>query len=83
MTDIAQPHDRFLKTLLTTPETAGALLRERLLKEVAGLLSLDPPELVDGSFVDEGTCDHLTDRLWRARMNPPDPLSPAERAGLS
>ena len=51
MSDVAQPHDRFLKTLLSNPETAGTLLRERLPKEVAELLSPEPPELVDGSFV--------------------------------
>ncbi|MBF0341522.1 MAG: Rpn family recombination-promoting nuclease/putative transposase [Magnetococcales bacterium] len=52
MTDILHPHDRFLKALLSNPETAGTLLRERLPKEVVEVLSSDPPELVEGSFVD-------------------------------
>ena len=67
MADISQPHDRFLKTLLSNPETAGTLLQERLPKEVAELLSPEAPELVDGSFVDEELRAHLTDRLYLAK----------------
>ncbi|MBF0585202.1 MAG: Rpn family recombination-promoting nuclease/putative transposase [Magnetococcales bacterium] len=67
MADIAHPHDRFLKALLSNPETAGTLLRERLPKEVGECLSPDPPELVDGTFVDEELRAHLTDRLFLAK----------------
>ena len=67
MSEITQPHDRFLKLLLSDPEKADALLRERLPKEIAELLSPDPPELVEGSFVDAELRDHLTDRLFRVR----------------
>ncbi|MBF0107761.1 MAG: Rpn family recombination-promoting nuclease/putative transposase, partial [Magnetococcales bacterium] len=67
MTDISHPHDRFLKALLANPATAGALLRERLPKEVVAMLSDDPPELVEGSFVDEALRTHLTDRLYRVK----------------
>ncbi|MEO5367349.1 MAG: Rpn family recombination-promoting nuclease/putative transposase, partial [Magnetococcus sp. WYHC-3] len=63
MTDLAQPHDRFLKALLSAPETAGALLRERLPREIAEMLSPEPPELVEGTFVDEELHAHLSDRL--------------------
>ncbi|MBF0295193.1 MAG: Rpn family recombination-promoting nuclease/putative transposase [Magnetococcales bacterium] len=65
--DISQPHDHFLRLLLSDPEKAGALMRERLPPELAGSLSLDPPELVEGSFVDEELRAHLTDRLFRVR----------------
>ncbi|MBF0164715.1 MAG: Rpn family recombination-promoting nuclease/putative transposase, partial [Magnetococcales bacterium] len=61
------PHDRFLKALLSNPATAGTLLRERLPKEVVAVLSTDPPELVEGSFVDEALRAHLTDRLYRVK----------------
>lgn len=67
VTDIAQPHDRFVKVLLSDPGRAGALLRERLPEEISSLLSPDPPVLVDGSFVDEALRSHLTDRLFQAK----------------
>ncbi|MBF0271528.1 MAG: Rpn family recombination-promoting nuclease/putative transposase [Magnetococcales bacterium] len=67
MTDMIHPHDRFLKALLSNPDTAGTLLRERLPKAVVEVLSPDPPELMDGSFVDEELRAHLTDRLYRVK----------------
>lgn len=67
MSDIAQPHDRFLKALLSDPQQAGTLLRERLPKAIAECLTDDPPELVEGSFVDEELRSHLTDRLYAVR----------------
>lgn len=42
-------------------------MRERLPKEIADCLSLEPPELVEGSFVDQELRGHLTDRLFRVR----------------
>ena len=67
MGEIAHPHDRFVKTLLSDPEKAGALLREWLPKEIAKLLSPEPPELVSGTFVDEELREHLTDRLYQVK----------------
>ena len=64
MADIAHPHDRFVKALLSDPKKAGAFLREWLPKEIAALLSPELPELVPGSFVDEKLREHLTDRLY-------------------
>ncbi|MEO5327164.1 MAG: Rpn family recombination-promoting nuclease/putative transposase [Magnetococcus sp. THC-1_WYH] len=68
MTDLTQPHDHLLKAVLADPETAGTLLRERLPGEIAALLAPDPPELVDGSFIDDELREHLTDRLYRSRL---------------
>ena len=67
MADIAHPHDRFVKALLSDPKKAGAFLREWLPKEIAALLSPELPELVPGSFVDEKLREHLTDRLYQAK----------------
>ncbi|GAB0056905.1 Recombination-promoting nuclease RpnD [Candidatus Magnetaquicoccaceae bacterium FCR-1] len=67
MNEITQPHDRFLKSLLSDPEKAGTLLRERLPEAISELLSSDPPELVEGSFVDEELRGLMTDRLFRVR----------------
>ncbi|NNJ83540.1 MAG: hypothetical protein HKP13_01185 [Gammaproteobacteria bacterium] len=65
MTDeIARPHDRFLKELLSHPERAGALLRERLPREVVRFLSAKPPEPVPDSFIEEQLREYLSDRLF-------------------
>nr|VFK41026.1 MAG: conserved hypothetical protein (putative transposase or invertase) [Candidatus Kentron sp. SD] len=65
MSKIPQPHDRFVKELLSHPERAGTLLRERLPDEVARFLSDKPPEPVPGSFVDETLEEHRSDRLFK------------------
>ncbi|MBF0341330.1 MAG: Rpn family recombination-promoting nuclease/putative transposase, partial [Magnetococcales bacterium] len=67
MSEITQPHDRLFKVLLSTPETAGALLRERLPPEVVQLLASEPPQLVEGSFVEENLRPCFSDRLFEAR----------------
>ncbi|MEI8397438.1 MAG: Rpn family recombination-promoting nuclease/putative transposase, partial [Rhodospirillaceae bacterium] len=66
MTEPTQPHDKLFKGLLDQPGTAGALLRERLPPEIACLLSDDPPELIDGEFIDEALQGSQSDRLFRA-----------------
>ncbi|MBF0423840.1 MAG: Rpn family recombination-promoting nuclease/putative transposase [Magnetococcales bacterium] len=67
MTDITQPHDRLFKVLLSTPETAGALLKEYLPPEVARRLAPEPPQLVEGSFVEENLRPYYSDRLFETR----------------
>lgn len=67
MSEITQPHDRLFKALLSTPETAGALLQEYLPSEVARLLSPEPPKLVEGSFVEENLRPYYSDRLFEAK----------------
>ena len=67
MADIAHPHDRFVKALLSDPEKAGVFLREWLPKAIADSLSPEPPLLVSGSFVDEELREHLSDRLYLAK----------------
>ncbi|MBF0416382.1 MAG: Rpn family recombination-promoting nuclease/putative transposase [Magnetococcales bacterium] len=67
MSKIAHPHDRFLKILLSDPERAAHLLRERLPVEISELLSDELPELVGGSFVDQELQEYLTDRLFRVK----------------
>ncbi|MBF0605233.1 MAG: Rpn family recombination-promoting nuclease/putative transposase [Nitrospirae bacterium] len=67
MTDIAQPHDRLFKALMSHPETAGALLQEYLPPEVARLLAPEPPQLVEGSFVEENLRPYYSDRLFQTK----------------
>ncbi len=62
-----QPHDRYFKALLSKPESAGTLVRERLPKEMVERLSPEPPELLDGTFIDGEFRHHLSDRLFRMR----------------
>jgi len=62
---IPQPHDHFMKELLSHPGRAGTLLRERLPEEVARFLSAKPPEPVPGSFVDEQLKEHRSDQLFQ------------------
>nr|VFK20805.1 MAG: Putative transposase, YhgA-like [Candidatus Kentron sp. LPFa] len=72
MTKITQPHDHFMKELLSHPERAGTLLRERLPDEVTRFLSAKPPEPVPGSFVDEQLKEHRSDKLFQVETpNPP------------
>ena len=63
--DIAHPHDRFMKDMLSLPERADLLLRERLPEAVTKCLSDDPPEPMQDSFVDERLREYFSDRLFR------------------
>jgi len=65
---VAHPSDRLVKLLLSAPERAGALLRERLPAEIVALLTDELPELVDGTFVDEALRESQTDRLFRVKL---------------
>ncbi len=60
-------HDRFFRALMERPNTAGALLRERLPPGIAEKLVGDPV-LVEGSFVDEGMRESQCDRLYRVEL---------------
>ncbi|MEO5376052.1 MAG: Rpn family recombination-promoting nuclease/putative transposase [Alphaproteobacteria bacterium] len=62
-----QRHDQFFQRLLDQPDTAGALLRERLPPDVVALLAPEPPELMPGSFVSRRLRGYRTDRLYKTR----------------
>lgn len=66
MSEPTQPHDKLFKGLLDQPGTAGALLRERMPPEIVALLADDPPELVDGEFVDKVLRGSQSDRPFKA-----------------
>jgi hypothetical protein len=63
----ANQHDRFFRALMERPKAAGALLRERLPRAIAGQL-VGEPELVDGSFIDDEMRQSQCDRLYRVRL---------------
>lgn len=64
----ANIHDAFFKQALADPKLAATFLREHLPSEIAGLLTLGPPEPIPGSFVDEELQQHHTDLLFRIRL---------------
>nr|VFK78934.1 MAG: conserved hypothetical protein (putative transposase or invertase) [Candidatus Kentron sp. SD] len=57
-----------MKQLLSRPERAGALLRERLPEEIVRFLSAKPPERIPGSFVEEKLREYLSNRLFEVEM---------------
>ena len=62
------PHDSFFRALLDDPERASTLIREYLPGEVVDQLADDPPELVDGTYVDDDLRDSQSDRLFKVRL---------------
>ncbi len=67
MSEPTQPHDKLFKALTDDPLVAGTLIRERLPADIVALLAEDPPEPVEGSFIDEGLRGSQSDRLFRVR----------------
>ncbi len=61
------PHDRFFRALLERPNTAGALLRERLPRAFAEQL-VGEPTLVEGTFIDDRMRQAQCDRLYRVQL---------------
>lgn len=68
MTGVSNPHDRMFKALLDDPGRAATLVREYLPAAVRSRLAGTPPELVDGSFVDEELHGAQNDRLFRVAL---------------
>jgi len=68
MTEPAHPHDRLFKALTSRPDLAGTLIRERLPPDIVALLTDDPPEPLDGSFIDPDLQGTQSDRLFRLHI---------------
>ena len=47
------PHDELFRALLSDQGRASAFLRDHLPNEITAHLSDDPPELVEGTYIDE------------------------------
>ena len=67
------PHDDLFRALLSARDRARAFLRDHLLNEIAGHLQSDPPEIVEGSFIDEALCSTQSDVLLKVKTNSNDP----------
>lgn len=65
MTEPTNPHDSLVRALLESPERAGVFLRESLPEALRARLGSEPPQLVEGHFVDEALRDSQSDRLYQ------------------
>ena len=61
------------RALLSDRERAGAFLRDQLPNEIAGQLQSDPPEIVEGSFIDEALRSTQSDVLLEVKTKSNDP----------
>ena len=68
MADLPNPHDALFRTLLEDAERAHDFLRDHLPNNIAGLLADDPPQILDGSFVDEALAGSQSDLLMQVRL---------------
>ena len=68
MAQLPNPHDSLFRSLLTDPERAGAFLRQQLPKDIAVFLDDTPPEVMDGSFVDEDLAGSQSDLLLKVKL---------------
>ncbi|MBF0124742.1 MAG: Rpn family recombination-promoting nuclease/putative transposase [Magnetococcales bacterium] len=60
-------HDHYFVALLSYPDHADALVRERLPAEAVATLTSAPPEPVDTTYIDQELRDHISDRMFRVR----------------
>ena len=65
-------HDDLFR-VLSDRERAGAFLRDHLPNEIAGHLHVDPPEIVEGSFIDEALRSTQSDVLLEVKTKSNDP----------
>ena len=68
MADLPNPHDKFFRALLSDPDRAHDFLRDHLPNSIAGRLTNDPPEIMEGSFVDEALAGSQSDLLLKFRL---------------
>ncbi len=65
MSDVNNPHDRFVKELISRPETARSLLETYLPEEIRVWLNLSTLKLAEQSWVDPQLREHFADLLYR------------------
>jgi hypothetical protein len=78
MADIAQPHDRFFKALMASPNAANALIRERLPRRLVEELADAPPEPVGTELIDARLQSSSADGLFRASARSEGEAHPAQ-----
>ena len=71
MSDVNNPHDKFVKELISRPEAARSLLETYLPKEIRAWLNLSTLELEEQTWVDEQLREHFADLLYRLEWSRP------------
>ena len=61
-------HDSYFRAILEDPKRAADFLRRHLPPGIVRLLADEPPELLDGSFVDDVLRNRQIDRLFRVKL---------------
>lgn len=59
------PHDQFLKSILSDPEEAISFLESTLPKEIVSLLEISKLEMIKETFISEDLKESRTDILWK------------------
>lgn len=77
MSDVNNPHDRFVKDLISRPEAARSLLETYLPKEIRVWLNLSTLKLEEQTWVDEQLREHFADLLYRLEWS--GPAEPTKR----
>ena len=68
MAGLPTPHDRLFRALMSDPERVRDFLRDHLPNDISGRLADSPPEIVEGSFVDETLAGSQSDLLLKVRL---------------
>ncbi len=68
MPDITNPHDLFIKKLLTRPMMARDFIHHYAPPEIVAQLNLRTLEVVKGSFIHEELQEHFSDLIFRVRF---------------
>ena len=70
---LANRHDALFRALLEDPGRCTTLIREYLPDDIRALLSDEPPQLLDGTYVDEDMRTIQSDRLFQVRLKTGQP----------
>ncbi|MEW6221662.1 MAG: Rpn family recombination-promoting nuclease/putative transposase [Thermodesulfobacteriota bacterium] len=68
MSEVANPHDRFVKEVLGQPATARDFLVNYLPADVVDCFDLSTLEVVKDSFIDPKLAEHLSDLLYQVSL---------------
>src|SRR5437667_12721706 len=67
MAKINNPHDQFVKAVLSQPDLAASFLTNYLPSDIVALFDTSNPKLVNGSFVDSELREHQSDLLFQVK----------------
>lgn len=65
MSEINNPHDHFVKAILSQLDIAASFLTNYLPSDIVALLDTTNPKLVKGTFVDPELREHQSDLLFQ------------------